>query len=541
MIPAPRETFDVALVRPWSPAAVPADSLVEDSLATGYLAAQLRAHGFTVAVIDAFALALDDAGTALCVAALRPRLVGISLHSFSDYRHFVEISQRLKALAPDAYQVAGGEHASFLAREILNEVPSVDAVVTGEGELTILDLAGAVRDGGRGVRIPGCLLRGPGETFIDGGYRHGVEDLDDLPRPHKDTVELGLRMGRSVAVSILSGRGCTHKCTFCTANTYLRLGGGNTWRRRRAERVADEFEWLAKTYIGQPNVHPMIQFQDVIFLGTSRRSVEWTETFVGELERRGLTVPFYFMARADAILRNAHLLDRLARSGLASVEVGIETGVDRILAAYNKRNSKDQTVEAIRLLNQNAICYDASGFIMFDPDVTLEELRENAAFLRTIGHATWDRYVTRLQIFPGTAIKAQFLSAGRLDPAAPLDDVYGYAFADSRVALLSQYARMYDTTVHELNNLVRAARSVLAGDRRSGAVDAQLDLESGAVQDLFRDHFLDLCNLVDRGASPAEADALISRFLAQAATARMRLGALLARRGPGAEPMTIAI
>ncbi len=530
---------DVVIVRPWSPAAVPADALVEDSLAAGYLAAQLRADGFHVAVVDAFALGLDDAGTALCAAATMPKLVGISLHSFSDYAHFVEVSRRLRALLPDAYQVVGGEHASFLAREILEEVASVDAVVMGEGELTVLDLARALRRGRPDRAVPGCMLRAVDGSLVDGGYRHGVEDLDALPWPHKDTIELGLRMGRPIALSLLSGRGCTHKCTFCTANTYLRLGGGITWRRRSAAKVADEFEWLARSYLHRDNVHPMIQFQDVIFLGTSRRSIAWTEQFIAELEQRELAVPFYFMARADAILRNAHLLPRLARCGLASVEVGIETGVDRILEAYNKRNSKEQTMKAIAELNRNAICYDASGFIMFDPDVTLEELRDNARFLRTIGHATWDRYVTRLQVFPGTPIKESLLAAGVLRRDAPLDDVYGYTFADPRVEALSRYAQMYHGSVHELNNLVRAGRAAIAQDHRAEARDARLEDEVGHVQDLFRDHFLALCDVVQAGGGEDDANAAIARFLSSVAAARVRLGGMILQRHHASLPLAV--
>jgi hypothetical protein len=243
--------------------------------------------------------------------------------------------------------------------------------------------------------------------------------------------------------------------------------------------------------------------------------VEWTDAFVSELERRQLQVPYYFMARADAIIRNEHLLSRLARTGLSSVEVGIETGVDRILEAYNKRNSRKGTIHAIELLKQNGICYDASGFIMFDPDVTLEEMADNATFLRTLGHATWDRYVTRLQVFPGTAIKKTLLASQCFDPQANLDDVYAYRFRDPRVAELAEHVWMYDPALHQLNNLIRAARARLSELRRQSSVaDSRLQAAIDEAQDLFCEHFLSLIGLVARLRMRVEFPRQLDTFLA---------------------------
>ena len=491
------ERLDVLLVRPWARSAVPEGSLVEDPLGVGYLASALREAGFTVAMIDAYTFGLDDAGMVQCILQLDPRVIGVSLHSFADYRHAVAIVDGVAYARPEIYRIIGGEHATFLAEELLNEHASIDAVVRGEGELTAVELVRRVLAAERFPIVAGAHTRAANGRPVDGGARAPVSSLDDIPLPSKDLVDAAIQIGKPVAVSVLTGRGCTHKCTFCTANTYLRMATGVVWRRRSPAAVADELERLVGEYLGRPSVHPMVQFQDVIFLGTSRQARQWADDFVSELERRNVSVPFYFMARAEAILANESLLPRLVAVGLRSVEVGIESGVDRILNLYNKKNSAERNEAAIRLLQRHGVCYDASGFIMFDPHITLEELRVNAGYLDRLGHATWDRYVTKLQIFPGTVIRSELIEAGLFDPHAPLDDVYAYAYEDWRVAELARYVWMYDESVRALDTALHNARALVASKTAPTAVQRRLRRLIGIAQGVYRDFFLDLVDLAE--------------------------------------------
>jgi anaerobic magnesium-protoporphyrin IX monomethyl ester cyclase len=509
-------SLDVLLVRPWAPSAVPPDALVEDSLGVGYLAASLRQAGLSVAVLDAFTFYFDDKETVRAILELSPRVLGISLHSFADYRHCVAIADAVSAERPDIYRVLGGEHATFLAREIMERHRNVDAVVVGEGESTFLDLVSRTINQVAPTPVVGAMTRSLDGSILDGGARPAIPDLNALPWPDKDAVETAILAGRNVAVSLLTGRGCTHKCTFCTANSFLRLGGGVVWRRREPRKVVDELERLARQYAGRPGVHPMIQFQDVIFLGTSPNAIEWTRDFVSEMERRKLRVSFYIMARAEAILANSEMLSRLVACGLTSVEIGVETGVDRILQLYNKLNSADRTEQAIALLLENGVCYDASGFIMFDPRMTLEEVRSSALFLRKIEHATWDRYVTRLQVFPGTVIRNQLIVEGLFNANGSLDDVYAYRFSDPRVATLASHVWYYDDSLRYLDNAMRFAKAKLAEEVRTGAAPSMLlhrALE--LAQNVYGEYFLRLVEFAEQHILVQKFEEVVREFLVE--------------------------
>lgn len=506
---------DVTLVRPRNPDAVPDGAPVQDPLGVGYLAARLRQSGRRVAVVDGHALDLGDEGIGRCVLALGSPVVGLSLHSFADYRHCLAISEHLARAPGRPYCVWGGEHATFHAARILRQHASVDAVVLGEGEETFRELVDRVLGGEAPGAVAGAVTRDASGEPLHGGDRPSVVDLDELPSPDKDVVEAALCAGKRVSISLLTGRGCTHGCAFCTAHDFMRLGGGPVWRRRSPARVADEVEALGRRYLGHPLVHPVLQFQDVIFLGASSEARRWTEELLDELERRRLRIPFYCMARADALLANERLLPRLVERGLWSVEVGIESGVDRILALYDKGETRREVEEAVELLRRLGITYDASGFIMFDPRMTLDELEQNASYLLDHGAATWDFFVTRLQLYPGTRVREEMIARGLFDGADDVGRTSGYRFLDPRVGAVAAHARSYTPRLRALDLLVRDAKAALAMAQRRGAGAGGRVLERAVdlVQGAYHAHFTALVAHARSGDLEHHVDALVAAFL----------------------------
>lgn len=520
------DEMDVILVRPWAHYYVPPGTIAQDPLGVGYLAAVLRKAGYTVGVVDGLLFGFNDEQLTEVITAFRPKLVGISLHSFADYRPALAITQGLKMGHVAPYCVWGGEHATFHAHRILEQHPEVDAVVLGEGEMTMLDMVGQLLAGDRPA-VAGAVTRQADGAICDGGFRPSIEDLDVLPDADKDVVEMALALGKPVSLSVLTGRGCTATCKFCTANTYFRLGGGPVWRRRSPGRVAEELERLVRTYIGRPNIHPVIQFQDVIFLGTSPKARQWISKFLDELERRQLSLHFYFMARADALLANEDVMPRLVKAGLCSVEMGIESGVDRLLELYNKCNSAKTNEGAIELLRRHGVPYDASGFIMFDPRMTAAELLINARALSRFGPATWDFFMTRLQLYPGTEVRAQMITDGLFPADAEIADTSGYTFLDSVVGAVSRHTFLYDPVLRELDRLLRRAKALCASARRDGHPAGQLKRAVELAQDVYYDHFAAMINEAEAGRLEASFPAMLGRFLERVWTTVGTLGAVL--------------
>ena len=522
--------IDIVLVRPRDIGSVPLGSPVQDPLGVGYLASTLRQKGRNVLIIDAHSLEIDNQGILIYLQHLQPAVVALSLHSFADYKHCVELSEGLCKFSKKPYCIWGGEHATFQAEKILEQHLEVDAVALGEGEETIDELLKEVLSMGQPTApIAGLIFRDDEGAFIKGEFRGSVANLDDIPNPHKDIVETALRMGKHVSLSILSGRGCTHDCSFCTAHDFMRLGGGRVWRRRSAKLVADELEQLHKRYMHHPLVHPVIQFQDVIFLGTTKQSKRWIEEYVTELEQREIAVPFYCMARADAIIANEEMLPRLVKVGLWSVEMGLEAGVDRILQNYNKRNSVGENEKAVSLLRKHGVTFDASGYIMFDPYMTLDELRQNAAYLTKFGAATWEFYVTRLQLYPGTRIREQMIREGLYDGEDDIGRTSGYQFVDPLVQQVADSVYYYDMIIRTLDLRLRDAKALIANSVRVGTTpDPIVQKAIDLAHNTYYEHLIKMTDLAASGELESQLQVYIDRFLSKVRTLIELLTELLA-------------
>lgn len=149
----------------------------------------------------------------------RPDLVGLSILT-PGMIEAARIAGFVKTICgPGTILVAGGPHPSALPERTLREIPELDAVVVGEGELTMLDL---VRNG-IGDDIPGLAFR-RGAEFVSTCARPPEKNLDQLGLPayHLFNTEFYTERNRWMipwlnlkVTNIRTSRGCLGTCWFC--------------------------------------------------------------------------------------------------------------------------------------------------------------------------------------------------------------------------------------------------------------------------------------------------------------------------------------
>src|ERR1700733_7182660 len=135
--------------------------------------------GFEVKIINNLIAAdyeqaiLRETEDALCL--------GISVLTGPHIGAAVRVSRAVKKLRPALPIVFGGWHASLATQQTLSE-PFVDAIVRGQGELTLLELAQRMADGQDWHGVRGLSFK---ET--DGSMVHEAErpvtNVNDLPAP----------------------------------------------------------------------------------------------------------------------------------------------------------------------------------------------------------------------------------------------------------------------------------------------------------------------------------------------------------------------
>jgi anaerobic magnesium-protoporphyrin IX monomethyl ester cyclase len=104
---------------------------------------------------------------------LSPKIIGIGGTTPSRKGSFLT-ARLVKAVNPRIPVVYGGVNATFSAAETLKDVPFIDYIIKGEGELSFLSLCDALlKKRGTATAIPGLCFRA-GQTIAEikrSGYR----------------------------------------------------------------------------------------------------------------------------------------------------------------------------------------------------------------------------------------------------------------------------------------------------------------------------------------------------------------------------------
>jgi radical SAM superfamily enzyme YgiQ (UPF0313 family) len=307
------------------------------SMGVGYLAAILERNNYEVKIIDSFAEDLDNDQTVNAVLKEAPFLAGISANTHNRFSAIGVIEGIKEKSNGEIFTVAGGPHFSPTAEQAVANIPSLDIVVRGEGEETLLQLVNQIRKD-LGVN-PENLKRINGLTFRDGGKifstsdREFIKNLDELPTPawhlfnlNKYNARLeGLTKYRAIGVA--SSRGCPHNCNFCVNSVFWK----RVFRMHSPKRFVDDLEILFKQY----GFRAFDFWDDTMTIYRSH-----IEEICREILRRKLLIKWYARARVDTI--DFDLLSLMKKAGCEAISFGVESGSERILKVIDKKINLNQ-------------------------------------------------------------------------------------------------------------------------------------------------------------------------------------------------------
>lgn len=304
-----------------------------------------------------------------------------------------------------------------LSRKRLSEhAPQLDFILVGEFEETLQDLLRTFRKNDRLRPVPGLYLGN--HPFI---RRDVISDLSQLPIPD----DLGANCAYST-MNIAASRGCFGDCSFCFINLFYGC-------QRRRERSIASFERELELRLKRRAINSLY-FIDPSFIGHDTQQKERVKTISEIVKGQGLS--FGFETRVDTI--DEHLVSTLAGNGATSLFLGIESGCNAALQRINKRITKEQIIRAVQCIQNSPITLSV-GFIMFEPDATLDELAENYSLLEKLGLlAHHDQTINMLYhsqiVLYGSKTWTIFEQEGRLLLDQKLPFEASYRFANDNVA-----------------------------------------------------------------------------------------------------------
>lgn len=328
------------------------------------LGAYLRCQGIEVAMTD-LTFARDAQPVTTRLRSFRPDVVGVHTKTLSHARA-VEVAGR--ARAEGAFTVAGGPDSASRPEQYLDA--GFDAVVPGEGEVALVDLARRVHAGEDPTGIPGLLLRRAGR-LVRGPPRPFLRDLDALPLPAWDLVDMEEYLGRwqratgERRAAVLTSRGCPFDCSWCSKPTF-----GRTFRQQSPERVILELRKLKDEYRVD-----YVRFCDDVF-GVSR---PWIDRLLNLLIEEELHLRWECLARVD--LLKPDLLRRMRVAGLERVYVGVESGSQKMLDLMNRGTRLahvERTADALRREGIRQFWFLMLGY----PGETLEDIEATLKLFR---------------------------------------------------------------------------------------------------------------------------------------------------------------
>ena len=331
----------------------------------------------------------DEDALPRALTEFRPHLVGTTSMTTDAYQAKA-ILRMARAMCPEALTVIGGHHPTLCPGEF--EVPYVDVIAQGEGELTFRELVErwsrqhARRDRSFGG-VHGTRFRDPNGRVHVNPKREQTTDLDALPPPRRELIAKYrgryFFTGVRPMASIFTSRGCSFDCNFCAIWEFYE-------RRTRflsAARIVDQM---------QAAEEPFVFVLDDNFLTSKRRATELCD----ELERRGVKKFWMTQGRTDFAADHPDLMARLAKNGLVMVLSGYESNDDDNLAALRKKNTWEKNRRANEILRANGIF--ATGIFMARADWTREQFE--ALYETVRGLAIAIPLLTILTPLPGTAL-----------------------------------------------------------------------------------------------------------------------------------------
>jgi len=359
-----------------------------------YLAAYLEQQNCCqVEVIDAQVEELSYPQLKEKIRQSAPDVVGITAMTFTllDVLHTVKI---VKEVSAESSVVIGGPHAHLYPEETLN-LPGIDYVILGEGELAFAQLMNALGRPEALRKIKGLVFRENG-NIVNNGPSEIIQDLDALPFPARHLVPYkrysSVLAKRTPITTMFTSRGCPYRCAFCD-----RPHLGKRFRARSPKNVVDEME--ACVALG---IYEFLLYDDTFTVDKQR-----VLAICEEIQRRNLSIGWDIRARVDTVTPD--MLKALRSAGCERIHYGVEAGTDKILKVLNKRITIEQVKETFRWTRRAGIS-TLAYFMIGSPTETRDDISETFRLAKAL-----DPDYVHLAIltpYPGTQIYFDALAQG---------------------------------------------------------------------------------------------------------------------------------
>ena len=350
-------------------------------------------------------------------------LVKIAVYSSNAIRA-IQVTEFVHKKYPGMTVIWGGPHCISVPELGLRYA---DGVCFSEGDQVIVDLVNKMESGIDYLSTPNMAFN-VNETRIVNSVLPPFSDLGSLPYYDYELDDQFLldrelcRMTKQELkdrlagypyyipiLYVLTSRGCPHQCAYCNNCRYVAMFGRNTMRFQSVDHVIDELVYT----LGHLDFVSFIGFGDDDFF---MRPTKQLEDFAKKYKAR-VGLPFGIAISANTY--RTEKMEILLDAGLKAVQIGVQSGSQRIIDEVYNRKIKVSKTKAI--IQQAAHCHKRDkldllvDFIIDNPYETKQDIIQTYQFLIDLPfHVKINLFF--LAFFPGTPIYDRALDDGIIGP-----------------------------------------------------------------------------------------------------------------------------
>lgn len=287
---------------------------------------------------------ITDLNKTYLTYGFKPDYVGISALFDSNFSHLKDIAPRIKKINPNCTLLVGGGFVTNMYEMVMKEIPEIDAICYGEGEIPLKELLEG------DMSSPAWITKESIKNNII--PRHDfINDLDEIPiidftyidiKEYNnrspaliDTVNYGIQ---KTEMNIHTSRGCPFNCVFCSNGKIH----GKKVRNMSIKRIRETI----KHYIDNYNMNVLL-VEDDNFLMKKDRALEILKVIKDFNIRVEFPNGLAVYGIDDDVAKALH------EAGTDVVPLAIESCSDYVLQEIiHKPHKKEQIPKAVKSLKK---------------------------------------------------------------------------------------------------------------------------------------------------------------------------------------------
>lgn len=351
------------------------------------------------------------------------------------------IRDDINALPAGVMTILGGRTVTQDPRHWLEACPNVDAVVCGDGEQAIVEIAQ------RRPRseIAGLAYRGEDGQVVFNPPRANVP-LDDDLLPARDLRRHAYYLtskGASTGITldqIAGSRGCPFHCRFCSFGINP-WGVKRCWAPRSPESIVREIEQMDAD---------LVLFVDDVFTHQPDRVSRICDLLIARKIRK-----HYIVNARLEIADHPDVLAKMEQAGFIALLIGVESTQDATLKSMGKGFNVEQIRRRFAVLRKSRMILNGY-FIVGNIGETAEQMLSTAPFARSLGLDLI--HVSRLRNEPYSGLSELVAQT----PGYHIDDsgfVYSDHCSSQEIAeLRKQIDRRFHSPLHVAHVVIKLVR-----------------------------------------------------------------------------------